>query len=229
MRPQLFKYGFGRGALNAYHQLAFVSKIERIQSQQLAQPANRRLHGQAALNKFNTAAAAGRELMHHGIDAATGGIPQGFHAGDRPQRLDKRGEHRAVAAQFPVQPQAFAQVKDGRPVTAQRAADQQHVAHGQLLRAPVNIGGDRPHPGGVDKELIRRAALHHLGIAGDDSNPCLARGVRHAADHRRERLHRQTFFKDKSAGEVARNGTTDGDIVRGTADGQLADIAAGEE
>ena len=53
--------------------------------------------------------------------------------------------------------------------------------------------------------------------------------MRHAADHRRERLHRQTFFKDKSAGEVARNGTTDGDIVRGTADGQLADIAAGEE
>ena len=79
-------------------------------------------------------------------------------------------------------------------MTAQRAADQQHVAHGQLLRAPVNIGGDRPIPAVLIKSLSA-APLHHLGIAGDDSNPCLSRGVRHAADHRRERLHRQTFFR----------------------------------
>ncbi len=128
--------------------------------------------------------------MHHGIHAASRGVAQGFYARHVAQRLDQRREYRAVTAQFPVQPQAFAQVQDGCPVAAQRAADNQHVACAKLLSAPVNIGGDRPHPGGVDKKLIRRAALHHLGIPGDDGDPRLAGGVRHALDHRRERFHR---------------------------------------
>ena len=55
-------------------------------------------------------------------------------------------------------------------MAAQRAADNQHVACAKLLSAPVNIGGDRPHPGGVDKSLSA-APLHHLGIPGDDSDP----------------------------------------------------------
>ena len=74
-------------------------------------------------------------------------------------------------------------------MAAQRAADNQHVACTKLLRAPVNVGGDRPHSGGVNEELICRAALHHLGIPGHDGDPRLAGGVRHAVDHRRERLH----------------------------------------
>ena len=75
-------------------------------------------------------------------------------------------------------------------MAAQRSGHDQHVAHAKMLCRPVNIGGDRPHAGGVDKQLVGRAALHHFGIAGDDSYPRLARGLRHAVDHCRERLHR---------------------------------------
>jgi hypothetical protein len=35
----------------------------------------------------------------------------------------------------------------------------------------VNIRRDGAHSGGVDKQLIRRTALDHFGIAGDDGDP----------------------------------------------------------
>ncbi len=114
-------------------------------------------------------------------------------------------------------------------MAAQRAGYQQHVARAKPLCAPVNVGGDSPHSGGVDKQLIGRTALDHFGVPGDDSDTRLARGVCHAVHHRRERLHRQTLFEDESAGEVAGNGAADGHVVGRAADGELADIAAGKE
>ena len=121
MSLQLFKNGLCCGPFNANHQLAFVCKVERVQPQQFAKPTNGGLNGQAALGEFNPASAACRKLMDHGVDTASRGIPQGLHAGNTAQRLNQRGEYRAVAAQFAVQPQTFAQVQDGRPVAAQRA------------------------------------------------------------------------------------------------------------
>lgn len=104
MSPQLFKNGFRGRAFNANHQFAFVGKVERVQPQQFAKPTNGGLNGQAALGEFNPASAACRKLMDHGVDTASRGIPQGLHAGNTAQRLNQRGEYRAVAAQFAVQP-----------------------------------------------------------------------------------------------------------------------------
>ena len=72
---------------------------------------------------------------------------------------------------------------------AKRTADQQHIAHAQGLCTPVNVGGDRAHSSGVDKQFIRRAALYNLGVAGDDGNSRFARGCRHAVNDGFQRLH----------------------------------------
>ncbi len=58
----------------------------------------------------------------------------------------------------------------------QRAADQQHITGANLLRPPVNVRRDGADAGGVNKQLIRRAARHHFSVAGDDGDPC-ARAV----------------------------------------------------
>ena len=62
--------------------------------------------------------------MNYRVHTTTGGITQRFHAGNVTQRLNKRRQHRAVADQFAIQPQLLTQVKDSRPVVAERAANQ---------------------------------------------------------------------------------------------------------
>ena len=112
---------------------------------------------------------------------------------------------------------------------AKRTADQQHVAGANLLRPPANTGGDHADPGGIDKQLIRRPARHHFGIAGNNGDTGLPGGLRHAVHHRFEGGHLQPLFENKPAGEIARQRAAHRYIVRRTAHRQLADITAGEK
>ena len=178
---------------------------------------------------LNAVSAGGGKFMGYRVHAAAGGVAQRLHASNRAQALDKRGEHRAVALQFAIKAQLFAQVEDGRAVVAQRPTDNQQVTRRKCGRAPVDIGRDSAHPGGVDKQFVRRAATHHFGVAGDDGDIRRFGRFRHAVDHRLQRLHRQPFFNDKAAGEITRHRAADRHVVGGAANRQLADITAGEE
>ena len=167
--------------------------------------------------------------MGHRVNAAAGGIAQGFHASNVAQRLNQGRQYRAVAGQRAVKPHLFAQVEDRCPVIAKRTADQQHVSRANLLRPPANTGRDDADPGGIDKQLIRRPARHHFGIAGDNGDAGIPRGLRHAVHHRFEGGHLQPLFENKPAGEIARQRAAHRHIVGRTAHRQLADIAAWEK
>ena len=158
------KYAFRRLAGDGDQQLALVGKIKRVQPQQLAHAAHGIVHRQLILVQFNPAAAGGGEFMGYRVNAAAGGIAQGFHASNVAQRLNQGRQHRAVAGQRAVKPHLFAQVEDRCPVIAKRAADQQHVSRANLLRHPANTGGDDADPGGIDKQLIRRPARQNRGL-----------------------------------------------------------------
>ncbi|MOA25387.1 hypothetical protein D3C78_1461090 [compost metagenome] len=67
-------------------------------------------------------------------------------------------------------------------MTAQRAAHDQHITDRQPLCAPVNVRGDCAQPCSINKQFIRRAALHDFGITGDNSDTRFACGARHALD-----------------------------------------------
>ncbi|MNU09598.1 hypothetical protein D3C72_2562550 [compost metagenome] len=62
------------------------------------------------LCQLNAAAAAGGKFMGNRIDSPARRIAQGFDPREVTERLDKRRQHGAVAAQFAVQTQTFTQV-----------------------------------------------------------------------------------------------------------------------
>lgn len=71
--------------------------------------------------------------------------------------------------------------------------------------------------------------LPHIYLQGFWDFYLLIGGIGHAGDHRFQGSHLQPLFENKPAGEIARDGAADRHVVGGTADGQLADIAAGKE
>ena len=87
---------------------------------------------------------------------------------------------------------------------------------------------DHTDTGGIDKHFVCRTARHHFGVTGHNLNTVGFCGFRHTADQLRENVKRQSFLKDKSAGEVARDRTADRQIIRRTAYRQFADVATGK-
>ncbi|MNP04689.1 hypothetical protein D3C76_966130 [compost metagenome] len=67
-------------------------------------------------------------------------------------------------------------------MAAQRTANNQHIADIELLRAPVDVRRNGTHARSIDKQFVRRTALHHFGVASDDGNTCFPCGLRHAVD-----------------------------------------------
>lgn len=83
MRQHIFRFFAGDGD----HQLAFIGEVQGVQPEQLADPAHGVVDRQLRLVQFNAAAAGDGELMGDGVDAAAGGVAQGFDAAQRPQGL----------------------------------------------------------------------------------------------------------------------------------------------
>ncbi len=103
----------------------------------------------------------------------------------------------------------------------QRAADQQHITGANLLRPPANVRRDGADAGGVNKQLIRRAARTTLVSPVTMAIPAARGGVGHAGDHRFQGGHLQPLFENKAAGKIARDGAADRHIVGGAADASL--------
>lgn len=76
MRQHVFRFFAGDGD----HQLAFIGEVQGVQPEQLADSAHGVVDRQLRLVQFNAAAAGGGELMGDGVDAAAGGVAQGFDA-----------------------------------------------------------------------------------------------------------------------------------------------------
>ncbi len=229
MLAQRIDDGWRRVAFHGNYQFAFVSEVDRFQAKQFTKPAYRRFNGQIALVKFDSATAAGGKLMGDGVDAAARGITHRFNARQTTNRLDQRGKYRAVAFEIAIDPQLLAQIENGCAMIPQRPGHNQHIPGADILRRPVNILRDRTYTGRIDKQFVRRAARHHFSIAGNNHDAFGMGGGRHTVDHLLQRLHRQSFFKDESAGEPAWDRAAHCDIVSGAANRQFADIATGEK
>ncbi len=134
-----------------------------------------------------------------------------------------------VAAHGGLEGQALALADHGDAVVADGPGDDHHVAGLSVAAGDVQARRDEAHPGRVDKEAVRAAAFHHLGIAGDDLHPGLLGRGRHRSDHPAQGLHLQPFLQDKTGGEVQGRGPHHAQVVHCAADGQAANIAAGEK
>jgi len=110
----------------------------------------------------------------------------------------------------------------------QRTADDKAIAGTNFTGAPVHSVRNHADAGGIDENLVRRAARHYLGVAGDDLDPGVAGGLRHRVHDTQQRFSRQSLFQNESTGEVTRQRPAHRQIVDRTAHRQFADVAAGK-
>ena len=61
------------------------------------------------------------------------------------------------------------------------------------------------------------------------ATPGLVGGFLHGADHAPQVRHRQALLQDEARRQIERPGAAHGEVVYGAMDGQLPDVAAGEE
>ena len=112
---------------------------------------------------------------------------------------------------------------------AQRAGDQHLVTWPALRAAQVDALGDGAHAARVDVHAVAVAAVHHLRVAGDQAHAGLLRTLGHGGADALEVLDGEALLQHEAAAEVARGGAARGHIVHRAADGEAADVAAGEE
>ena len=89
--------------------------------------------------------------------------------------------------------------------------------------------GEHADAGGVDEAAVAVALLDHLGVAGDDVHARLGGRLTHGDEDPLEVRDREALFEDEADAQVERLGAAGRDVVDGAADGQPADVAAGEE
>jgi hypothetical protein len=93
----------------------------------------------------------------------------------------------------------------------------------------VRPGRDPADAGSVNVHAVCFAALHHLGIPGDDLDPGFLGSFTHRSDHSFQDGHFQPFFQDEAGGQVQRLGAQHGYVIDRAAHRQPPDIPAGEK
>ena len=93
----------------------------------------------------------------------------------------------------------------------------------------VTPSRDHADAGSGDENLVALAAIHDLGIAGNQGHAGLGAACRMECDDAPKVVHRQAFFENECGREEQRPGAADRQIVDGAVHGQLANVAAGEE
>ena len=87
----------------------------------------------------------------------------------------------------------------------------------------------RADPRGGDEDAVALAAVHDLGVAGDEGHAGFAAGVAHRIDDTPQIVQRQAFFEDERGREEERPRTAHGQVVHRPVHRQFADVAAGKE
>jgi hypothetical protein len=143
--------------------------------------------------------------------------------------LHEAVERGGVALQHGFKLDPLAHRHDGDAVIADGSRDEDAVA------GPGGVDGEgnpRRHHADTrsgNEYLVALAAVHNLGVARDQLDA--GRGTRrpHGGDDAAQVVQRQAIFQDEGRRQVQRPGAADRQIVDGAVDGQLADVAAGEE
>ena len=86
-----------------------------------------------------------------------------------------------------------------------------------------------PDPGGVDVAAVGLAPLHDLRVPGDDADPRRSSGVAHGRGDPDQVGDGEALLEDEARRQVQRRRAGHGQVVDRAVDGQVTDVAAGEE
>lgn len=209
---------------------ALVGDVERFKAEDFAGATDEFgdghggfVDGDGELRGFGDFDERGRETpageVAQAVDFETGG-KEGLHGGD---------EGGAVALDGALEGEVGARGHDRHAVAPQVAAEDHGVSRADGRGGDGEVVLDHADAGGGDVEAVAFAALDDFGIAGDDGDAGGGGGVAHGGDDALERGGGETFFEDKAGTEPERAGAAHAEIIDGAVDGELADVAAGEE
>ncbi len=112
---------------------------------------------------------------------------------------------------------------------AEGSAQQDAIAGTRPVAGKLDALGNHADAGGVDEHPVAFAALHHLGVAGDDAHPRCPRCARHGLHNALEVGQWKPGFQDEAGGEMQRPGAGHRQIVHRAMHRQRTDVAAGKE
>src|ERR1700689_2579075 len=118
---------------------------------------------------------------------------------------------------------------DGDAVVADRPRYQDGVTRPGLRDTEAALVLDHADARGVDVAAVCLAALHHLGVPGDDLNAGPLRGRLHRGDDLLQVGDGEALFEDEPGGQVERHRAGHRQVVHRAVDSKVADVAAGEE
>src|SRR5680860_202888 len=177
----------GAAILNARGDLALETTIESHW-----QPMNRPID----------AAVAACPDIHCLRDATRGGVATVLNVRARSQqRIDQPVQWLAIAFDSRLQRKVAARVQDRRAVIADQSVDEYRVAGAGVICGDFDVFRDDTDASRVDKQLVRLAARHNLGVAGDDGHTRGFRGITHGVRDLAESIHVQPFFENHRAAQ----------------------------
>jgi hypothetical protein len=145
------------------------------------------------------------------------------------QPRDQAVQRRGVGFDVRFDVQLAAGQHDRDAVVADRPGHDDGVARPGPRHAQAHVRFDEADPRGVDVAAVGLALLHHLGVAGDDLHPGRGGGVPHGLGDLVQVGDREAFLEDEPGRQVQRGRAGHGQVVHRAVDGQVADVAAGEE
>lgn len=210
---------------------ALAGHVERVDAQQLAGPAYGGPYGHRVLLDHDGDAGGAGDLVQNRRHAAPGRVPQAPHlsahggqeGGD--QAVERGGVRRHVGLDVQLAPGQH----DRDAVLADRAGHEDGVAGPGVRDTERRIPLQQSDPGRGDVAAVGLAALHHLGVPGHDRHLRRRGGPRHRRADPPQVLDREALLQDETGRQVQRPGPAHRKVVHGAVDGEVADVAAGEE
>jgi hydrogenase maturation protein HypF len=220
------------GAVARHHrdQAAFARHIHRVDAKQLAGTADLGTHWDVGLADQHPRLRRPGDLVENGRHAAAGGVTHRPNAGDRVQQSrDQAVQRRGVRANVCLDVQLTAGQHDRDAVITDRPGHDDGVTRLRPRDAKGAVPVDETDPGGVDIAAVSLAPLHDLRVPGDDADARRRGGIPHGLGDPGQVGDREALLEDEAGRQVHRRRARHRQVVDGAVDGQVADVAAGEE
>ena len=220
----------GLGGGEEADEAALVGDVERFEAEDFAGAADEFGDGHGGFVDGQGELGGLGDFHEGGGETAAGEIAQAveLEAGGE-EGLHGGNERGAVALDGAFEGEVRACRHNGHTVTAEVAAEEDRIAGANGSGRDREGVLNEPNARGGDVESVALAAFDDLGVAGDDGDAGGGRGLAHGGDDALEGFGGQTLFENEGGAEPERAGAAHAEIVDGAVDGELADVAAGEE
>ena len=144
------------------------------------------------------------------------------------QQLDELVERCGIRGDVGFQREVAAGEHHRHPVIGDAPRHDDPVTRGHRDRCQRAPRRHDAHAGGRHVEAVGGAAVHDLGVAGDDGDAAARRRLRHVGDDRPQLVDREPLLEDERGRDPGRAGPHHREVVDGAVDREVSDGSPGE-